>query len=84
MAQWIDAGYGVEKLDLGIVTISVAYAMVTQGEPTGYEYRYGDFRSKKRYPTMDEAKAAAIKSVDIRLAAARRTIEEMLRAAQEA
>ena len=80
MAQWIDAGYGYERLDLGIVTISVGYAMVARDEPAGYSYSYGNFRSKKLYASIDEAKTAAIASVDIRLAAARREIDDMRKA----
>jgi hypothetical protein len=77
MAQWIDVRYGIERLDLGIVVISVYWAMVAKDEPNGYQYSYGGFKSNKLYKTMDEAKAAAIQSVDIRLAAARREIAEM-------
>ncbi len=77
MAQWIDAGYSFEKLNLGIVQISVGWASVPKGEPTGYTYSYGNFKSKKLYSTMDEAKAAAIDSVDVRLANARREIADM-------
>ena len=77
MSQWIDTGYGTERLDLGIVTIAVFYAVVAKGDPTGYQYRYGSFTSRKLYTTMDEAKTAAIESVDIRLAAARREIKDM-------
>lgn len=66
--MWKDAGYGVEKLDLaGIVTVSVYYAMVTKGEQSGYEFSYSGFKSKRRYASMDEAKAAAIKAVAARL-----------------
>jgi len=77
MAQWTKGMYGTERLDLGIITIAVSYAMVERGAPTGYQYRYGSFTSKKLYATSDEAKAAAIQSVDVRLAAARREIAEM-------
>lgn len=74
MAQWIDVGYGVEKLELGIVTIQVYWAIVAKGEPTGYQYSFGPYKSKRRYSSMDEAKEAALTNVDKRLEDARREI----------
>jgi hypothetical protein len=76
-AQWIDAGYGYEKLDLGIVIVSVGWASVPKGDPTGYDYRFGNYKSKRLYKTMDEAKEAALTSLDTKLAAARNSIEQL-------
>lgn len=65
--EWQDSGYSVEKLDLGIVSISVYWALVSKGEPTGYQYSFGNYKSKRLYPTKDEAKTAAINAVQVRL-----------------
>ena len=64
--------YGVAKFDLEIVTISVFYAM----DGKGYRYSYGNVRSKKLYPTMGEAKEAALIRVSKRLEEAQRKIIE--------
>ena len=71
IAEWTE-NYGVEKLDLGIVTVSVAYAM----NGNGYQYSYGYFKSSKRYPSMDEAKAAALTSIRKRLTQAMEIIDK--------
>ena len=60
--QWTEQ-YGVAKLDIGIVTVSVAYAM----NGNGYQYSFGYFKSSRLYPSMEEAKSAALTSVRKRL-----------------
>lgn len=69
--EWTEH-YGVSKLDLDFVIVSVAYAM----NGNGYQYSFGYFKSRRLYPTMDEAKAAAIAGVKQRLEKALKKIAE--------
>lgn len=74
MPKWIDNQYNSEVLDLGIVKVLVYWESVAKDEPTGYRYRYGDFKSTTLYSSMDQAKQAAIKSAHKRLLNALETL----------
>lgn len=65
--KWVDGRYNSSSADLGIIQLNVMWAMVERGAPGGYEYRYGNVKSKRLYPSMEAAQLAAEKSVRNRL-----------------
>ena len=62
--QWEEKQYGGEKLDLGIVTLTIDYdAAVSKGTPTGYRFYVGTVRSAKHWKNYNDAKEAGLRYV---------------------
>lgn len=78
MTTWEEGKYNSDSLDLGIVKVQVWWdSGVSRGDPTGYKFSYGAFRSKGLYSSMDEAKTAAIRSVRKRLTEALQALDSL-------